>query len=359
MAQRGGIESTVAAFERDYHGGRMPSCSVTRLGKIKRNAYFQRLPQLIAACLKVRKAARGSDIIYAFGLDMAILALCASAFRRQRVVLEVGDLTSVQIRAGVVGKAFRRFDAFVTGRCGLLVTTTEQFLNRYYRDWLGVRTDGIVLENKVEEEFADSVCRPPKPANSGGTPLVDRPLRIGWFGLLRCPWTWNVLKSLAQRHPGKFEVVVAGFPLAPSDLHEQCRGLTNVNYLGEYRSPGGLAELYAQVDVVWACSHPRGDADFMHMWARTNRFYESCLFARPLICRAGTADGDVVSATGIGTCIAGPDEGAALEHMTALTPALVQKWAAASLGLPKSVYSYTAEGNRLRDALHTLAASSA
>ena len=58
-------------------------------------------------------------------------------------------------------------------------------------------------------------------ATPDGVPLVDRPMRIGYFGLLRCPWAWNVLRDLAANHSERIEIVLAGRAVEPADLAEQ------------------------------------------------------------------------------------------------------------------------------------------
>lgn len=57
---------------------------------------------------------------------------------------------------------------------------------------------------KIESEAANF-------KRSNSLPLDDRPLRIGYFGLLRDEWSWQVLESLAKTHSDKIEIVLAAF----------------------------------------------------------------------------------------------------------------------------------------------------
>ena len=41
--------------------------------------------------------------------------------------------------------------------------------------------------------------------------------------------------------------------------------------------------VYGRIDLVWACYQPIGPDDWNLRWARPNRFYESCLFQKPLV----------------------------------------------------------------------------
>lgn len=352
MAKAGGLEVSAAAFERDYHKGRLPDCELATLGSVEHGGYLRRIPRLLAAVRRLRKISRHADVLYAFGPDMAFVALAARGFRRQAVVMEIGDLIAAQANPGMLGRLFRAAERVLAGRCGLIVTTTDAFLRNYYREWLRCGTPGMVIENKVEAAFADSVTPPPPPA---GRPLADRPLRIGLFGLLRCRWSWQVLSALAERHPGRFEIVLAGFPVDPPDVADQVKSRAGLTYLGQYKSPDDLERLYGQVDMVWACYHPLRPDEYAYWWARPNRFYESCLFRRPLFSRKGTCDAEQVDARRIGMTIEETDPVATADLVASVTAEDVGSWALNMSRLPRGDYAYTDEQDRLCAALRSLA----
>ncbi len=68
------------------------------------------------------------------------------------------------------------------------------------------------------------------------------------------------------------------------------------SYLGPYQAPKDLSFIYSMVDVVWA-SYPFSDRTTVgnHLYARTNRFYESLYFKKPFIVQKGTADAKTAS----------------------------------------------------------------
>lgn len=351
MAMAGGIQAETAAFERDYHKGRLPPCPVTSLGSIRHGNYLARIPHLVAAARKLRPLAARNDVVYAFGPDMALLAALACFPRRTPIVMEVGDIVYAQLRRGPIGWAVRLVDRWLSARCGLIVTTTDAFLERYYRERLGSRTPGLVIENKLEPEFADAVEPPSRPA---GQPLTDRPLRIGYFGLLRCRWSWEVLSTLVKSDPGRFEVVLAGFPVDPSDLAERVHGHPGMRYLGEYRSPQDLPSLYGSVDIVWGSYHPLRADDYPYWWARPNRFYEACLFRRPIVSRKGTIDARDVERWGIGLSIHEEAVDETVERIRRISADDVMQWSAAMDKLPREIYVYRQEGPSLCSALSSL-----
>lgn len=352
MIRSGGAAVEAAAFDRDYHRGRLPDCQVTGLGTISHGKYLRRIPRILRAVRPLSRQIARNDVVYAFGPDMALLSVLARGASRTPVVMEIGDLSRTQTRGGMVGHAVRAGERLLASRCSLVVTTTEAFMENYYRRWLGVRTPGLVLENKIEARVAD---RTAVPARAPGRPLDGRPLRIGYFGLLRCGWSWRVLDALVRRHPGRFEVVMAGYPLDPRDIADRSAGRSDFRYLGEYRSPTDLPALYGSVDVVWATYHPLAADDYPHWWARPNRFYESCLFSRPVITRDGTCDSVDVKRWGVGLCVREESVDDTVARLASLTAAEVEGWTDAMARMPRDVYVHGDDTHRLQSSIAALA----
>ena len=112
----------------------------------------------------------------------------------------MSDIHDAQTAPGPKGAALRMLDWFICRRAALLTVTAEKFHSVYYGEWIGSRTPAVVLDNKLEAGFVDSLSVSERIATPDGVPLVDRPMRIGYFGLLRCPLAWNVLRDLAANH---------------------------------------------------------------------------------------------------------------------------------------------------------------
>ena len=351
MLKEAGFEVRAAAFERHYHKGRLPDCEVVVLGTIEHGRFLQRIWRLLRAFPALRREIRSAERVYASGIDSALLAVCASFPRSLPLAVEVSDIHDAQTAPGPKGAALRMLDWFICRRAALLTVTAEKFHSVYYGEWIGSRTPAVVLENKLEAGFVDSLSVSERIATPDGVPLVDRPMRIGYFGLLRCPWAWNVLRDLAANHSERIEIVLAGRAVEPADLAEQVESFPNMRYLGEYKSPQDLERLYTQVDLVWACYPPMGPRDWNFRWARPNRFYESCCFVRPLLSREGSCDSADVRRFGIGLCIDDVDPHAAAARIAAITAEELGSWRAAMLDVPRSVYTYTDEVARLGDAL--------
>ena len=113
--------------------------------------------------------------------------------------------------------------------------------------------------------------------------------------------------------------------------------------------------MYARVDIVWMCYPAPALHDPDWRWAqevcRSNRFYESCYFRTPTIALAGGADGVEVARLGIGLTLRDPGDEAVLHAIRAITDEDLRGWRRNLEALPRSVFVYTDEAERLGRAL--------
>ena len=353
MLQQAGFEVEAVAFEREQHDCRLPDCPVERLAKIPHGRYSQRILPQIAALPTIRRAIRRNHIVYASGPDMALSAVVAGLGLGRPVILEVGDIRKAQVSKGIVGFLTRLIERYTVNACKLLVVTAPGFLDEYYRKWVKTRTPALVMENKQEEpEAGFASIEPSTPFEK--KPLMDRPLRIGYFGVLRCEWSWRVLEALALARPDEVEIVAAGYILNSLDIPARAEKLSNVEFLGEFRSPDDLPNLYGNVDLIWGC-YPYPDSDDWNWrWARTNRFYESCFFQKPIIALRESGDAGEVERHDIGLIVSGPRIEPVVDALTAISPDDLARWQDNLSRLPHEVYVYTTEGDELASALQGL-----
>ncbi|MEE9381942.1 MAG: glycosyltransferase [Nannocystaceae bacterium] len=347
MLQEAGFDVEVAAFERDYHSGRFPDCPIEYLGKISHGRYARRATMLPRVFRKLRRAIARNDLIYASGIDVALLAAACGVNKRKPMVIEVGDVRAIQLRGGSLGRLVRMVERRLVEASDLLVVTAPRFYDEYYKGWLHTTVPGMVIENKLERAFARSTRRKGV-ARPLGRPLVDRPLRIGYFGLLRDWWSWETLRLVAELAPRDVEISLAGLPTEElSDLEQMVGAYPNIEYRGTYRSPQDLASLYNNVDMAWVCYPPIGPQDWNLRWARPNRFYESCLFKKPIFTRAGCQDAIDVTRLGIGLVIDECNPCAAARSILSITAADIDHWAANMDTLPERVFAHGDEAERL------------
>lgn len=352
MLQQQGFHVEAVAFDRETHRGRLPSCEVTSLGTIEHGKFLNRVPILLKAIPRLRKKIVKSDVVYCMGPDMSLLALFASLGKKRMRIAEVADIHRLQCRSSIVGKIVRMIDRLQIDTNHLLVVTAPDFLNIYYRQWVGAKVDGLVVENKLEREAGLSS----QPGISKKAPLsADSQARItiGYFGLLRCSWSFGVLIDLMRKNPVTHELLLAGRPLNIADFDSMVADLPNVHYIGEYKSPYDLPRLYGHVDIVWACYEPIKPEHWNHRWARPNRFYEACQYKKPLITREGCNDSVVVRKNNIGFSLSSSEIEDASSRVATITTAHISDWKKNMYSLSDDVYLYTREADDISDAIST------
>ncbi len=232
----------------------------------------------------------------------------------------------------------------VVSRCAALICTASGFVSGYYRGLLKIDVPYQVIENKVEPIATQSQGQPNEVRSSGR-------IRIGYFGLLRCPWSLKFLIDLARKLPDRFEVVFAGQLGCDFDIRANVRDLDNLEFLGPYKSPEGLQEIYSRVDVVWACYPPPDAEPEQWHWAqaicRSNPFYESCFFAKPLISFDSSADGEQVAKYGIGLVLSQTNGVPNEDAVAGISWEVIENWRRNQARLPRSVYEYGTEAAEL------------
>lgn len=345
--QASGFQVSVVSFERDYHSGRLPDCSVEILDKIENRKYLSRLLKIIKSLPRLRKRIRQVDVVYASGQDMAAMAYIAGLGLSRPIVLEVGDIVDMQLSSNIFGKFVRKLEQFFVNRYKLLVVISPGFLDDYYRKWLRVKIPALVIENKLEESFAHRLDAGETLSASNFESGEQRIIRIGYFGLLRDEWSWLVLEKLAAENPDKYEIVLAGMAVNPKDIAQRVLAYNNMIYLGEYKSPEDLSSLYGQVDIVWACYAHIGERDWNLKWGRPNRFFESCFFAKPTFARQGAHFAKDVEKYNIGKVINNHELDDVINQIKSINPDDFILWQKNLKALPTSFYLYTTESDDL------------
>lgn len=353
MLQSQGFEVNASAFKRDYHKGRVPDCHVNYLGTLGKGRYARRLWTYIRTIPLLRTQTRHSDVIYAFGLDLALLALICNLTRKKVLVLEVGDIRRIQVRQNWQGRVMRLVSQWLYHHCNLLIVTAKEFATDYYSAGKPPPVPYLVIENKLEMGEA-------KLKNSATEPLQSEAiLRIGYFGLLRSEWSYAVLGEYARRNPDSVRILVAGAVQEGQQSFEDFISLQNVEYFGPYKSPQDLPELYGQVDLVWGCypepepldAKPNPAWTWAQSVCRSNRFYESCYYRVPVISMANSGDGKVVDACTLGPVLSSDHYEYIEARLNSITRQSMVAWRQNIENLPESVYCYTNEDKLLATAI--------
>ncbi len=251
------------------------------LGQTFDAAYWQRMRAIFKGARVAARhsdALRCSDLIYARNLDMLICAMLVKRWLKLAapVVYECLDVHHLLTRNDPLGIFLRKLERRLITNTSLLVYSSPAFEREFFQAHYGGLYTPYLLENRL----VDAGALPARPAKIA---KLKRPLRIGWFGILRCQRTLHLLEKLAASFPEEIKIITAGIPAETQvpDFNARISGRANMFYGGPYQSPKDLPGLYADIDLIWA-----GDfyqAGYNSKWLLPNRLYEGGYFSVPAI----------------------------------------------------------------------------
>jgi succinoglycan biosynthesis protein ExoL len=284
-----------------------PSWNNVELGLTDDGRYGRRLLRLLNAFPVVwrnRAQLRAADVIYARNIDMLFVALVSKRLVRADapLVYEALDVHPAFTQPGIVGRALRFAERRLLSSIALMVVSSPTFMDRYFRPLQRYAGPWFLLENKVSS-LPQGVAMPRK-AN-------PPPWIVGWFGVLRCRRSLDILQKLAARRPHGVTIHIRGLPSETDgitkDLLDEVSARTkNIRYFGVYQNPEDLAKIYGAVDLTWAVDFSASGAN--SDWLIPNRLYEGGLHGIPAIARKDTATGDIVENDTRGWSLAEPFE---------------------------------------------------
>jgi succinoglycan biosynthesis protein ExoL len=346
--ERLGVQPDVLAFERSHYPRTSLPGSYQSLGRLQHQSYHKRFLPFVRALPRLRAAAEKSDAIFTFGLDTLLLAWLATRGlgKKPKLIYEVGDIQEILLGSGLLSRTLRWLERYLVRSVYLLVATSQAYVTEYYQGIQGV-TDlrYQVIENKIDAASF------PETRSLATDSKWDGTLRIGYFGLIRCRRSWEILRKVAERGEGRIRVHLQGILFQLDDLEEEVQKAAYVRYAGPYVSPDDLPAMYAQVDMVWACYPYEGTGLGNWRWARTFRFYDSCFFKKPMFVQAGSQDGRVVETSGLGACLDLGDIEGAVERILGISEKELTRWRQNISHLPKDMYVYSEEHKQLLEAI--------
>ncbi|MFW6389941.1 MAG: hypothetical protein ACOCZT_02380 [Halanaerobiales bacterium] len=347
LLSKEGAEVKILSFDREYYSGKLFFEDYISLGSIEHGNYLKRLLPFLKSLRTIRTNIKNSDVIYCFGLDTFLLGWLASKFisSSPKLVYEVGDIRKILTKDKLMSKILRVIQKFLTRKADLLAVTSEDYVTGYFENMLGLSDLNYkVMENKIAKNEM--------PVYQNDKKITDENiLKIGYFGVLRCPKSWEILKKIAIQSKGKIEIVLRGIPRGIKDFYETLEKVPNIIYNGEYKSPDDLPEMYTNVDLVWACYPYQREEVGNWRWARTTRFYEACYFKRPLITQDNTADSRVVEEYNIGATVSLERTEETANRVLNISTEEIQKWYNNLYELPEEICVYTDEHRQLYERL--------
>ncbi|CAN5360233.1 glycosyl transferase family 1 [soil metagenome] len=282
MFKAGGAEIRLAGFHRKPWTD--DDSDVTPFGQTRDADLNQRLRAVVRWLLRpgdLRALAEGCDVIVARNLEMLLLGVWARFLRfgRPSLVYECLDIHAVMLGEGLKSKLLKAIEGLLLKFCRRIIVSSPAFLPAYFDRAHPGHPLAILVENKI---LALDGLPVPASADAAGVPVWT----IGWFGMIRCRHSLDLLKTLTKSLPGRIDVVIRGrptaavFPNFAGELEDQ----DGVRFEGPYKAED-LAALYAEVDFVWAMDFY--EAGQNSTWLLPNRLYEGGAFNVPALAQAG------------------------------------------------------------------------
>jgi succinoglycan biosynthesis protein ExoL len=277
MLRAGGAGVVVIGFRRDQQATlSIPGVEVIELGQSFDARFLQRSTLVLRALAQLsrhRKVFGSADVIVARNLEMLVLAARARylAARPVPLVYESLDIHRLLLANGLAGRGLRALERQLMKSCDLLIVSSPAFLSRYFQPVQDVQIPHLLIENRMvrlNDTALDDRDTPEQNVLQMGPPW-----RIGWFGMIRCQRSLDILTELTRAHPGLVEVVIRGRPSLSEfrDFDGQVAGAPGVQYLGVYR-PEDLPAMYRDVHFTWAIDY--FEAGQNSDWLLPNRLYE-------------------------------------------------------------------------------------
>lgn len=297
MLEAGGASVAVAGFLRGAAPDPPAEWAAEGLGRTRDAALGQRalmVARRLLEPLALRRRVHDKDAVIARNLEMLVLAWAGLTLgaSRARLCYEVLDIHRVMLGTGLKSRLLRRVERLLLNRVDLVILSSEAFDRAYFQTLQSTSAPRLLVENKVLALNGEApVIHPTRPAP---------PWRIGWFGMLRCRRSLEMLGRLAASRPGLIEVDIRGRPSTAvfgEDFEAEVANWPGLTFHGAYR-PEELAKAYAAVHFVWGVDYY--EAGQNSDWLLPNRLYEGSAHGRPLIALKGVETGRWLATHAVG-----------------------------------------------------------
>ena len=341
MFRQGGAEVEIAGFRRgDAPPPSLPLDTVVELDITHDGRMLHRLAATVGAAWRAPGWTRSlgrPDVIVARNLEMLgvanrLLGLWSNA---PTLVYECLDIHRLMLRKDHIGHALRVLEQRLTRRVDLLITSSPAFM-RHHFDRHGA-PPSLLVENKV---FA------PELAEAGRNPVLaghHDPIRIGWFGALRCSKSLAALDGLSRHFGGRVEVIMRGRPALTEfkDFYGIAAGSPHLEYGGPFHYPTDLAGMYSAAHFAWAIDF--FEEGLNSSWLLPNRLYEGCLNGAIPIALTGTETAAFIERLGIGIVVPDIAQQTLIDLFEGMTAARLRELAAAVEALDPTLFRCGAE----------------
>ena len=216
MLRSGGADVTVLGFRRGDTLAAIEGAPAIDLGR----TYDARLAQRVMKVMQRRSSlgkeaavVHDADILLARNLEMPAIARAAQRRHAPKAALvyECLDLHRLLLSNSLPGRVLRFLERSLMRKARLLIVSSPAFVRAITRRVRASARAGIAPRSSSRIRRW-SWARRAKPPVNMPEPPAGPPWRIGWFGMIRCQRSLDILCRLADRFPGLVEIVIRGRP---------------------------------------------------------------------------------------------------------------------------------------------------
>lgn len=304
LLRLGGATVDVIGFRRtDERLAAIGESPVTDLGRTEDAKLTHRALSVAGALLKTPALAaqvRGCDLILARNLEMLAIASAARRLHAPtaRLVYECLDVHRSLLGDGAPSRLLRAAERALLAGCGSVAVSSPAFVDSYFLPRQKLKRPTLLIENRlVERALAEAA------PNAG--PPAGAPWTVGWFGVIRCQKSLDMLCAAAEACGGRLRVVIRGRPALHEfrDFNAQIGAAPHVSFEGAY-DPTELAALYGGVHFTWALDYFEEGGN--SSWLLPNRIYEGGRHGAPALAQDGVEVGRWVDGRGAGLLLSQP-----------------------------------------------------
>ena len=321
MLVKAGYDVKVYSFRRiRFEENTYPDgVEVVDLGEVKDLKYLSRIPLLLRAMLTVHKQEKKANypaLVYAFGLDMALVGSIAMPASTP-LLYEVGDVADPLPHTSVISKIIEFLEKRILSRCVVLVVTSLGFVKEYFSIIApGIEQKTIVIENMISRKVARKFPRPEQHK------VPVKPLKIGFVGLFRYKDSTVAIMDAVAKRKGDFELHFYGDGFIKDIINDYADRNENIFNHGSFKSVTDMKMIYEAIDISYIAYDNRRSNVRM---ALPNKLYEAPYFGVPVVVSTNTYLSERVKEMNSGFVVDPQDEDFAGKWLDSISPEIIEE----------------------------------
>lgn len=251
-------------------------------------SYIKRVPIIYKGLKKVIKKVKSEDILYIFGLDIAMFL---KFFHHVNYIYEEADLTYTYFNNKLLQNIFKKIDKSIIHNSVESILTSDGFV-QYLFDVKKQRPSNVsIIPNKLNPNIINYPI-----AHKHDIDINH--IRFGFVGNARFISVYNFVKIVAEKFPQHEVVLYGSFSHTLEEKFEKIiDNYVNISYRGRFENPQSLSDVYRNIDISIGTYDVTSDNV---RYAEPNKLYEAIYFNIPIIVSDDTFLSKKVSQLGIG-----------------------------------------------------------